>query len=75
MLDRVIATIKKTYMRQDIVLTKETNLLEDLSLNSLEIAELMCAFEDEFGVEIPDRILPRFRVINDIVEYLLTHLE
>ncbi|MCL1830138.1 MAG: DUF1493 family protein [Oscillospiraceae bacterium] len=70
MLEKVIEVIKNTYRRPDIILTADTNLLDDLNLNSLEIAELMCAFEDEFEIEIPDRVLAGFQLVKDIVEYI-----
>ena len=70
MLEKVIEIIKTTYKRNDTIVKADTNLLDDLSLNSLEIAELICVFEDELDIEIPDRVLGNFRLVGDIVDYI-----
>ena len=70
MLERVIEIIKETYKKKDLVVDADTNLLDDLELNSLEVAELVCAFEDEFEIDIPDRAISGFRVVNDIAQYI-----
>ncbi|MBO5459606.1 MAG: acyl carrier protein [Lachnospira sp.] len=54
--------------REDI--TSETALIADLGLNSLDIMNLVSAFEDEFDIEIPDRIIPGFVTVGDIEAYL-----
>ena len=70
MLEAVVEIIRNTYKRYDITIDSGTNLLDDLNLNSLEIAELMSAFEDEFDIEIPDRILMSLFTVKDIVEFI-----
>ena len=70
MLDKVKELIKKTLKRGEIVITEDTNIIDDLELNSLELAELIYAFEDAFGIEIPDRAISKFRVVGDIIAYL-----
>jgi len=47
-----------------------TEMIADLSVNSLDLVELVCAFEMEFGVEVPERDIRKFRKVGDIVEYL-----
>ena len=70
MLDRIENLIKKTLRRDDIVIAGETDIVDALGLNSLELAELVCAVEDEFGVEISDRDIRSFRVVSNIITYL-----
>lgn len=48
----------------------ETNLKEDLGLNSLDVVNLMVAFEDEFNIEISDRDIKDLMTVGDIAEYL-----
>ncbi len=52
----------------------ETNLLRDLELNSLDVVNIVVAFEDEFEIEIPDRAIGNFTTVSDIVEYLEKHV-
>jgi len=70
MLKRVEEIIRKTFDTYGVSITEETNLIDDLGLNSLELAELVYVFEDEFNIEIPDRDIVNFRTVNDIVSYL-----
>lgn len=51
-------------------ITSETALIADLGLNSLDIMNLVSAFEDEFDIEIPDRIISGFVTVGDIEAYL-----
>jgi len=69
-LERVAQIINDTLKRADTEITGQTNIIDDLKLNSLEVAELICAFENTFGIEIADREVTRLRVVRDIAAYL-----
>lgn len=47
-----------------------TELVKDLGLNSLDVVSLIIAFEDKFGIEIPDRAIRDFVTVGDLVDYL-----
>lgn len=47
-----------------------TNLLNDLDMNSLETMDAVIRFEEEFDIEIPDRDVSLFHCIGDIADYL-----
>jgi acyl carrier protein len=51
-------------------ITLETNLLTDLGLSSLDVVNIVVAFEDEFGIEIPDRQLAKIVTVEDVVRFL-----
>lgn len=51
-------------------ITMETNLLNDLGLSSLDVVNIIVAFEDEFGIEIPDRRLSEIVTVGDVVNLL-----
>lgn len=51
-------------------MTENTELENDLGLNSLDVINVIVAFEDEFGTEIPDRIIKDFHSIGDIVKFI-----
>lgn len=55
-------------------ITLATDLLNDLDLNSLDVVNIVVAFEDEFGIEIPDRAIRDLTTVEDIVRYLETHV-
>lgn len=50
--------------------TREASFIDDLGADSLDIVELIMAFEDEFGIEIPDDIAEKISTVNDAVEYI-----
>ena len=49
----------------------ETLLLSDLDMDSLDTVNAVVRFEDEFNIEVPDRVIYDFRTIGDIVNYLM----
>jgi acyl carrier protein len=52
------------------VVTMEAELTGDLGINSLELADLVYACEEKFGVEIDDDDLRNFVTVGDVVRYL-----
>lgn len=48
----------------------ESRLVEDLGADSLDVVELVMAFEDEFGVSLPDEDVAKLKTIQDIVTYI-----
>ncbi len=55
-------------------LTIDTNLFDDMEIDSLEAVELSLAMEETFGVGIADDDMPNVRTVRDIIEYLKSHL-
>ena len=51
-------------------LSLEANLVEDLHADSLDLVELIMAFEDEFGLTIPDDVALTVKTLGDTVEYI-----
>jgi len=50
--------------------TPEASLIEDLGADSLDTVELVMAFEEEFGAEIPDEDAEKLSTVGGIIEYL-----
>ncbi|HPI62797.1 MAG: acyl carrier protein [Rhodospirillaceae bacterium] len=50
--------------------TDNANFADDLGADSLDTVELVMAFEEEFGCEIPDDAAERFSVVKDAVSYI-----
>lgn len=53
--------------------TESASFLDDLGADSLDIVELVMAFEEEFGVEIPDDAAETIQTVKDAVDYLDKH--
>jgi acyl carrier protein len=50
--------------------TPEANFIEDLRADSLDTVELVMAFEEEFGIEIPDEDQEKITTVSSAIEYL-----
>ena len=44
--------------------------IDDLGADSLDIVELIMAFEEEFGIEIPDEAAEKIKTVQDVVSYI-----
>ena len=50
--------------------TLEASFTDDLGADSLDIVELVMAFEEEFGIEIPDEEAEKISNVREAVEYI-----
>jgi len=50
--------------------TPEAKFIEDLGADSLDIVELVMAFEEDFGVEVPDSDAEKLLSVGDVVKYI-----
>jgi len=50
--------------------TMEASFVDDLGADSLDIVELVMAFEEEFDMEIPDEDAEKIRTVEDAVNYI-----
>jgi acyl carrier protein len=50
--------------------TPEASFVEDLGADSLDQVELVMAFEEEFGAEIPDEDAEKLKTVSAVIEYL-----
>ena len=49
--------------------TQEASFIDDLGADSLDIVELVMAFEEEFGVEIPDDAAEKITTVQLAIDY------
>ena len=54
-------------------ITVETSFKEDLGADSLDLFEMVMAFEEAFEVEIPSEDLEQIQTVGDVVKYLEAH--
>ncbi len=50
--------------------TTEASFVDDLGADSLDTVELVMAFEEEFGIEIPDEDAEKITKVGDAVKYI-----
>ncbi|CAN5186374.1 acyl carrier protein [soil metagenome] len=50
--------------------TRSASFVEDLGADSLDTVELVMAFEEEFGMEIPDEAAEKLQTVGDAIDYI-----
>ena len=55
--------------------TIESTFIDDLGADSLDIVELIMAFEEEFKIEIPDEAAEKIKTVQDVVNYIENNKE
>ena len=50
--------------------SEEANFIDDLGADSLDTVELVMAFEEEFGVEIPDDAAEKITTVKDAINFI-----
>ena len=53
--------------------TDDASFVEDLGADSLDTVELVMAFEEEFGIEIPDEDAEKITRVKEAIEYIEGH--
>ena len=51
-------------------MTPEASFIDDLGADSLDTVELVMAFEEAFGVEIPEDAAEKISTVKDAIEYI-----
>ena len=74
-LDRVKKVIADQLGLDAKEITMESSFVDDLGADSLDIAELIMALEEDFDIEIPDEDAEKITSVGNIVEYIRTHSE
>ncbi|MFR1660461.1 acyl carrier protein [Gallintestinimicrobium sp.] len=54
-------------------MTPETSFSEDLKADSLDLFEMVMAFEEHFGVDIPAEDLEQLKTVGDVMSYVESH--
>ena len=71
-LEKVKAIIVEQLGADESEIKLESNFREDLEADSLDLVELIMAFEEEFGGEISDEEAQKITTVGEAVEYLHT---
>jgi len=70
-MERVFEIIEEQLNLSGIELNENLSIKDDLGADSIDLVELIMAFEDEYGIEVQyEELEKRVKTIGDIVEYL-----
>ena len=68
--DKVKAIVVEQLGVDEAEVTIDSTFIDDLGADSLDIVELIMAFEEVFNVEIPDDVAEKIKTVKDTVEYI-----
>jgi acyl carrier protein len=71
--EKVKSIIAENLSVDEEEITPDASFVEDLGADSLDVVELVMAFEEEFGIEIPDEDAEKIQRVKDAVEYIESH--
>lgn len=57
---------------EDVKVVEGASFIDDLGADSLDTVELVMAFEEEFGIEIPDEAAEKILTVKDAIDYIKT---
>ena len=69
-LEKVRKVVVEQLSVDEALVTAEASFTGDLGADSLDTVELVMAFEEEFGVEIPDEEAEKITTVKDAVTYI-----
>ena len=70
---KVIKIVSEQMSVEKETITRDTSFTNDLNADSLDIVELVMAFEEEFGVEIPDDAAEKISTVKDAITFSETN--
>ena len=68
--DRVRKIVVEHLGVEDDKVTEAANFIDDLGADSLDTVELVRAFEEEFGIEIPDDAAEKIVTVKDAISFI-----
>jgi acyl carrier protein len=71
--DKVKQIIVEQLGVDEAEVTPTAHFIDDLGADSLDIVELVMAFEEAFEIEIPDEDAEKIQTVKDAVEYIQSH--
>ena len=71
--DRVKKIVVEHLGVDESKVTENASFIDDLGADSLDTVELVMAFEEEFGIEIPDEDAEKITRVKEAVEYIEAH--
>ena len=68
--DKISQMIKEQMHHENMEVTEETSLKDELGVDSIDLMEFVVNLEDEFSIEIPDDDIETIEQLGDMLDYL-----
>ena len=70
-LEKVIAILSAQFDVDADAITAETDIVDDLGADSLDLVDMLMSLEDEFNIgEVPDEMVEKIRTVGQLVTYI-----
>ena len=69
-LEKVVDLVAEQLGVDKKIIRPESNIIEDLGADSLDVIEMLMTLEDEFGITIPDDTINQIKTVGQIVELI-----
>ena len=73
MLDKIKSIVVDQLGVDEDQVTEDASFVDDLGADSLDTVELIMAFEEEFDIEIPDKVADELRSVGETVDYIASN--
>ena len=73
--ERVKAIVIKHLEADPAKVVEKASFIDDLGADSLDNVELVMAFEEEFGIDVPDEEAEKLQAVGDVVRYVEENAE
>ncbi len=68
--DRIRQILSDQLDIEEDKITMESDIVENLEADSLDVVDLVMTIEDEYNIEVPDDQIENFRTVGDVVRYI-----
>ncbi len=73
-LDKIKSILSSQFGIDEDQISENTDVVNDLGADSLDVVEMMMSVEDEFGLMIEDEDIAEMKTVGDVVNYIENHL-
>ncbi len=70
MIEKIIELLAKQFRIDASTISEETNIVEDLGADSLEIVDMLMALEENFGITVSDEEALTLKTVKDVAEFI-----
>ena len=73
-LEKLKSILSEQFDVEEDAITLDTNIVNDLGADSLDLVDLLMSIEDEFEIEIPDEDVDNIRTVGEVVKNIESRL-
>lgn len=73
-LDKIKSILSSQFGIDEDQISENTDIVNDLGADSLDVVELMMSIEDEFGLMVEDEEIAEMKTVGDVVNYIENHI-